>query len=146
MASLKDRLVVVETVYHQPAGDRPVSVDSRFSRDLQSVEQPYQRQLVATEEWQPLDHGWIEDAGMIVIQNLEGKFAANPTDEERAEATAKILEVSYFAGENPVVDAFGRGWLVLPGESMRACPSDVRCLAVCSRSGPLRFSIFILPR
>jgi hypothetical protein len=147
MKTLKDRLTVVETVYHQPAGEPPVSVDFRFSRDLDSVEQSYRRQLTATEDWKSLDHGWIEQAGMLVIQNLEGKFRANPTDEERAEAAAKVLEVAHRVDEDPAAGVWDCAvWLVLPGESFRGCPSDIKRLVVRSRSAPLRFSVFILPR
>lgn len=146
MAILKDRLVVVETVYHQPTGEQPTAVESRFSRDLQTVEQPYQRQLTATEEWKPLDCGWIKDAGMLVIQNLEGKFQANPTDEERAEAAARVLEVSYREDQDPNMDVSRHGWLIYPGESFRGCPSNLDLLAVRSQYGSLRLSVFIIPR
>ncbi len=148
MEEPKDRISVVEMVYHRPFGDQATVIESRFSRDLQGHEQPYTRNLKATEEWQQLDCGWLPNAGMLVIHNTEGKFLqVNPTDEERKESASKILEVCF---DWPDRTGWKKDpthcWLVLPGESMRGCPSQPRELYIHSQSGVAKYTIHLLPR
>jgi hypothetical protein len=96
MADLKSEITVVEQVYHQLSGSQPRAIESRFSRELESDEQPYERHLKVGEESVPLDCGWIKEASQLVIINEEGKgLQANPTDEERKGLACKILEISY---------------------------------------------------
>lgn len=139
MTTIKDRLAVVETAYHQQFGKQPHSIETRFSRQLSTQNQLYERQLVATEEWYPLDCGWLESTGMMVLVNNEGKFLqVQPTDEEREAAERKVLEVSY-------QDAPHNVWLILPRESMRAQPGDVRKLRIRCQSGVARFTLCLFP-
>src|SRR6185312_8298003 len=88
------RLGLVCTVYHQQPGNEPISAESRFSRWLESEEQPYLRKLVIGEEWTLLDCGWLEDVGMLLLRNEEGKFQVQPTEAERAEVMSRVVEVA----------------------------------------------------
>jgi hypothetical protein len=79
-------LTVVDIIYYQPVNDSPITVlgdATRFSRKLDSNEDPYERRKVATEDWKPLDFGWIDKGGMLVIRNNEGLFSSNPTKEQK---------------------------------------------------------------
>lgn len=134
-----NRLTVVETVYHQTFGEQPVSVESRFERELQSDEQMYQRRKIATEEWQPLDLGWVEEVGCVVAQNTEGQFLQLiPTPEQRAENAKKILEVAY-------LPAAGMVFYVPPGESLRLYPSHPKQLVIRCQAGTVKYTVNIIP-
>ena len=139
MRQIKDRLTVRETVYHHPFGHNPQVIETRFSHELETTEQLYERHLQVTKEWQPLDCGWLEDnVGMLIIQNDEGQFLyVNPTDEEREAAAKKTVEVSYKDEQ---------GWLIPPGESMRARPSHASELAIRCQSGVAEITLYLIPK
>jgi hypothetical protein len=137
---IKNRLCVVETVYHQQFTGPTEHIESRFQRYLKSEEQTYQRICKATQEWQALDCGWIEDCSHVHIENQAGKYLQqNPTEEEKEQIAAQVLEVSYFPPHEE------RCWTILPGESFRGCPSDCSSLFVRSRSGTPSYSIHLIP-
>jgi len=123
---LSNRITVVEMVYFQAPGESPLGVESRYSRALTTDEQPCERRLKATEDWRELDRGWVDQTSLIVISNNET-------------VADKILEVAYR-------DAYQDTWLVLPGESMRASPSNASRLVVRSQSGTIRFTANLFPR
>lgn len=138
MPEVKDRLTIVECVYHQPFGEQPTVVEHRYSRELESKEQVYERRVTIGENWQPLDTGWIERLGLLVIANHEGHgLQRAPSDDERAAIAARVVEVG--------LD--GRAiWLVLPGESMRATPATLSGLQVRCQRGEARCTIHAYPR
>lgn len=155
-AIARDRIAVVETVYHQAAGEQPTSVESRFQRWLEGNEQPcvrrcHDRENVATEDWKPLDAGWIRQAGMIVLTNDEGRFSQTiPTSQEHDEAIARVIEVGcYPVGEwdmSPETSIVLLAcWLVLPGESLRAQPVNLKSLRVRCRKGTAKFTLCVFP-
>ena len=132
------RLTLVGQVYHQQAGCDPSQASTRFSCFLETDEQAYERILRANSKWQQLDRGWIDSASVLVITNQE-RYNAKPnfSQEEKRAIEDNTLEVSYQDSED--------SWLVPPGQSMRACPSDLSRLRVRTRGGAVRFSIFIVP-
>jgi hypothetical protein len=151
------RLAVVATVYHVPQDDEPVSVQYQFDRSVRSDEQTYTRRVKIGEQWTPLDHGWVEQAGMVVVSNDEGRFLkANPTIEEKAETSLKIIEIAVVAimtseknrtMHSPprlpdVTVPFG---LVYPGETTHLTPLDVKTLRLRCRSGTARVSLTVIP-
>lgn len=139
MAEAKNRLTVVEKVYHQVMGEGATDmVDNRFYRELKTEEQVYQRKLKATEEWQKLDCGWITECGMLAIKNEEGLFHNTlPTPEERAEVATHVLELGIGAQE--------ASWQVLPQESMRGCPMSLQSIYVRCRHGTAKFTLTLFP-
>ncbi len=137
---IKNRLTVVETVYHQTATGEPDSIASSFFRELDSDEQPYRRKTKVGEEWTPLDLGWIKEAGMLVICNDEGKGLTKiPTPEEKEELAKKVLLLG-FAIEGCHFGAFR----ILPGESFRGSPTTNLYLLSCY--GVTRFTVYAIPR
>jgi len=140
MPEIKNRMTVVERVHHQIPGSEPGSVESTFSRELESDEQPYLRFAKAAEDWQPLDLGWVEQVGMLCISNDEGRnLSVVPTDDEKAETAKKILEITYNVNGEEC-------WIVLPKESMRANPSHPKNLFIRSQHGTVRITIYVIPR
>lgn len=144
----KNRITVVESIYHTEFGQNPSMIDARYSRELDSDEQLYQRRLTATEEWSRLDTGWIEEAGLMVIKNLTGEFLQiSPSEEEKEETKKKILELSYLVGANPF-DSLSEGlnWLIPPKETMKAVPSSVKTLFIRSQFGEIKYNLYLFPK
>lgn len=139
MQDPKDRITVVQHIYHQSTGEQPTQIDNNFTRNLETIDQPYVRRCKATETKQKLDCGWLQDVSRIIIINEEGtNLQVVPTDGERKATAAKILELSF--QEN------GPGWLILPGESFHGSPSDVSNLLIRSLSGITKYTLHALPR
>lgn len=135
---IKNRITVVETIYHQEFGENPVMVASRYSRELESYDQPYERKLVATPTWEPLETGWIKECGLMIIKNREEcSRMVIPTEEEKEELAKKMLEVSY--GDRD-------GWLIPPGETMKAYPRSLEGLGICSLHGNTKYKLYLYPR
>lgn len=138
-SSGKGRLVVVESVYHQAGTGETTLVDSRFGRVLASDEQPYgPRRVGVGTSWQPLDLGWVQDVGMIVIRHEAPARASRPTGAE----SWPLLEVG-FLGENHEVVSL----LVIPaGESFRGQLQDLSRWRLRSSGGVVRCSLSVFPR
>ena len=139
MKMLKDILTVVEMVYLQSIDGEAQCVESRYMRELNTHEQLYKRKLTITNEWKPLDVGWCEKPGLLVIHNEEGKHSTvNPTEEEAKAIADSIVEIS----PNPE-SCFSI--YVRPGESSRFEPSDVSKLQIRSLSDEASIIIQAFP-
>lgn len=137
---MKSRLSVLNTVYHQPAGEQPMAVVGNYCRWLESDEQPFSRRLRIGEEWQAIETGWIRHAGLVVLKNDEGVFdQVQPTEQERMDAQAKVLEVSCSSGPPEAQ------WLVRPGESLPATPASTMRLQIRCRQGQARCTVTAFP-
>lgn len=146
--ALKSRLTVIETVYHQPLAEGAASAESHFARWLETDEQPCIRRLKASEAWQALDGGWLSEAGMLCLENTEGRFPqVQPTEEERRDAAAKVLEVGvvhFFSNEESgQVVPFA---LIPPGESARFQPHTLSALRVRCRAGTAKYTASVFPK
>lgn len=139
----KDRLTVTETVYHQTPGEEASFINSNFSRELEVKEEPYTRRCTATEEWQPLDLGWLKDlgVGMLVIRNEQGKiFDKIPTAEEREEEFKRVLQLRYRG------DHVNHFWIIPPTETIKGCPSQAESLLIRSAYKTAKYSLFLVPK
>ena len=147
----RDTLTVVETVYHQPAGEEPTAVSVQYVRPLETQEQPYVRKIRVGEQWQPLDLGWIEQPGMIWLTNDEGRgLQVNPTPEERAAIEAKVIclvtkvvNAGVLAG---ILAEDDFSWEVPPGESFRGRPTCAKRVWLRCRSGTAKATIRVYSR
>lgn len=134
---LKSRMTVVDSVYFQPPHEEATVTDCRFSCELESDEQPYQRQMKVGETWQPLDRGWLDSAAMLVVRNDEGRFTQEqPTREDRAKAAAKVVVLAF--GDRPAV-------LVRPGRSARFEPNLLEEITLRCESGTARVTVTLIP-
>ncbi len=139
MKMLKDILTVVEMVYLQSVEGETQCIESRYMRELDTQEQLYKRRTTVTNEWKPLDVGWIEKPGLLVINNEEGKhLTVNPTEEEAKAIADRVVEIS----SNP--EGCFR-ILIRPGESTRFEPSDVSKLQIRSQSDKASVIIHAFP-
>lgn len=158
VADSPSRITVVETVYFHNRGIDPAVITSKFGRPLETDEQAFVRRATMTEDWVPLDVGWVKKAAMIVIQNLEGRnLQVNPTPEEKLETASRVVELSFGCGvekdEGPR-DMFSAPKskptpiphiLLLPGESLRLQPFTLLGIMIRSRSGSAKVVINVIP-
>ncbi len=136
---------------------RPV----RFVRWLATDEQPYAREVRVTEEWVPLDCGWLKGgAGFLVLENPRERPQRVPTAEESAACDAKVVEVGMMLpaaapGGRPL-NMWDEGpappagpvacWLVPPGEALPATPADANLLFLRCRKGEAKVRLWLVPR
>lgn len=140
MGEPKDRITVVETIYHQPFGLDPFSVENRYDRELETKEQPYHRLCKATEEWEPLDCGWLASrASLLHIKNDE-KLGAEilPTEEEKEEHAKHVLSISF--RQIIRVDCE-----IHPGETMHISPISLEEIYIRSDHGDTQFALTLFP-
>jgi hypothetical protein len=134
-------VVTIETVYHQIAGEQPMSVEVRSRRTLNTDEQPYQRKLTVGPEWQKLDTGWIVNPSVLVVSNEEGtRIFTNPTEDQRTELAAKEVRVGIKMGGSVV--AISR---IPPGESVRNIPVEAGNLWIRCCHGSARVIVTAFP-
>ena len=136
-------LIVVKTFYHQLGGMDPVSADTRYTRNLQTDEQPYVRHLSLSQEtgWVPIDAGWLNAVGAsyIRVKNNEGtRFQRYPTPEEKADVIKRIVDIS-FDGINAHIP-------VIPGEAQEFTPTDLSLIRLRCQYGTAKISINIVPK
>ena len=137
--TIQDLLTVVEITYHQVWGEEPTLVESKFERRLKTSEQPYTRRVRVSEEWRPLELGWLSDMplSLLIVQSREGvALRAHLSEEEQADLAARIIEVAYEGSP---------GWCIPPGESMRGCPSTPENLLLRCRHGEASAIIYAFP-
>jgi hypothetical protein len=116
----------------------------RFSRDLSSDEQPYERRTVVGESWTAVDCGWIDRCGMLMLRNEEGHFSVNPTPEQRAEVMRRVVEITF--GTVLTTGVPSRECLLIPPkETCRFYPSDVKSLHLRCRAGKAQITLYLLP-
>ena len=141
-ATHSDRLTVIEKCYHQVYGESAKALPkSTYTRFLEGSEQEtYQRTYKVGEEWTSLDTGWIENASMVILKNLEGtKWTTVPSEEELEEVAKKVVRVSYKVSGD-------KHWIIEPGESMRGTPSHVQDLVLRCEKGEARITICLVPK
>lgn len=139
-----NRITIVETIYHRSDGSPPTSKSSNYGRMLETDELPYtipKSKRTVGEEWAPVDCGWFKSVGcgLVSVSNLGGTPTGKiPMEDEKNDEKSRVLEVSL--GESPYP------WIVRPGETMRAEPSDCSQLRVRCRKGETRFTVTFFPR
>lgn len=138
------RLTVVYSVYHsipqqQPNGPQPI----RYSRLLETTETAYSRTVRVTEQWEPLDIGWLKEVGCsyIVLENDSIRpLGVTPTREERGEWSAKIIEYGVSVGD----DIVSVGHL-LPEEGTGFSPTHPERIQVRCKKGEGKLTYFVVP-
>ena len=154
MAELKNRVVVVDQIYHQAAGEMPSCVESRFSFDLEQVEQVYARRITLDEQWIALDTGWLNGAvSFVVLENLEGTgLQTIPTEKEQADINRRVVEIGCWDGKDTghsvsYIQAVTVPFLsIFPTESDRFRPVDPSYVLLRCRSGTARILLHVYPR
>jgi hypothetical protein len=130
------RLVVVEQVHHQEQGAEPTSLDTRYSLELSSEEQPYLRRLSIGEELSRMDFGWTREPVLLVLRHERLVRAVHPSEAERAADEAR--RVVLLVGDRAFAE-------VRPGSSLRFEPSAGAELNVRCTQGTAKCTIMVVP-
>lgn len=136
------RITVVGTVYYQPAFGDPSSVHVRYSVLGTEDEQVYTRDLKVGEDWQPIDYGWVKRPGMVLVGNARVELNVKPTEEQRKELDARVLQLGIAGGCEDVYPFQD----VPPGTSYPVTPPDFSLLRVRCLKGTVRFTVHVIPR
>ena len=120
----KPRMTVVETVYHRLPGESPTSKDIGFSFDLESDEQIWERRMKVCSSWIPLDCGWVESVGMVIVKN----------------ESDSVIEIGVSLGGDQVPVQ-----RLMPKESLRMRPHDSRTVLIRSVTGAAAIVITVYP-
>lgn len=92
----QDRVTITFQLSHEHVGASPFSVAQSFATLLQQQEQPYHRRITLLDDGVPipLDTGWINTPGMLVIDNKSGTgLQVNPSPEERERMANQVIRV-----------------------------------------------------
>lgn len=144
------RITVVEQI-HFESPDFPKSRTIAYC-DQVGEEQPYERILRIGPEWQKLDPGWLQDASLLLLHNLEGtSLQVQPTPEERDEIAKRVIVVgvcneSEYANMHdpePVMLPFG---FARPGRSLRLEPTELFQYRVRCANGTAKAVMHLFPR
>lgn len=132
-----NRVTVIEQIHYEQGGEQPLSWERRFFQIVSLSEQPYSRTLRAGSTPRKLEAGWIENPGMLLILNDEGR----PGDvilsaEEKAAIERRIL----------VVDTGGVQLFIPPRDLLRITPSCVTDLQISCPIDDCRFTLVVFPK
>ena len=144
----RDRITVVESVYHHVHDHQVTEYGSKFSEELESAGKPaLQVRCDVGESWQMLiDIATSQPANcsQLLVKSLAGRYTTvYPTADERAIEEAKVLEVCCF--DSPDLAGIKPQWLIYPRKSMRGQPSDVRQLMIRCRKGAASYLVTLIP-
>lgn len=138
--ALLDRLTARISVHHQQPGSNPDSEEISFSTVMPNGDQAYKRRVrLPAGADQPLDTGWVENPGYVLVRNdTNTGHGRNPTEEEKAQLEATYVVIS-FGGMPAIRVAPGRACLFeLAG---LGAPVTIRCAENTATIG-----LFVAPR
>lgn len=134
----KAHLVVIEQVYYQMMdGGQPTSTELRYTRWLDTDEQPFVRRTKVGSEWTPLETGWVKRASLLVLHNEgEEREQGIPSPTMKAELASRVIEVRF----NGITVA-----VIRPGESMRLEPVCLKYVVLRCQKGTTRLTVTLIP-
>jgi hypothetical protein len=115
---INDRITARIDVYHEQRDEPPKDFHIIFSGlSNQSEEDVYSRKMEVTEEWTPVDKGWVSDVGFVLLTNTKKKYRVNPDGDEIESEKKKIIRIR--------TDKIGDGWRVEKGMFFFGHPSNI---------------------
>lgn len=138
------RLTIVQSIYYSiPREDVKGPSPLRFSRWLDTDEQPYARTMKLTEVWIPLDLGWLREkaCSYLYLENSSIRPPGKrPTQEEIEFWAKKRIEWGIAVGEG--IERIG---ILLPEEGCGFHPSNPERLMVRCQNGDGKLSYYVVP-
>lgn len=138
-----DRISVVFQALHEHCCSDPMPIPCTFAHILGTIEQPWHRVMRVSQEWIPLDLGWLADgAGFLIIRNVTGsKKHLQPSEEEKADLAKKIVVVA------PAdTDPKKTGRSIRPGHFDFGYPENARELRIRCEHGTAEILLDVIPR
>lgn len=146
----KGRVTVQGMVYFQPSDSHfgDMAIPCNYVEILKTSEQPVQRWLTVTEKWIELPKGWLEEASLLIIENLGPPYPMTQQSKEQMEDREKaIVEVALYS---PDLDK-GHNCTYLPithispQRNCRWKPVDVSLIRLRCLEGSTKVLINLLP-
>lgn len=140
-----NRITAIFNIAREYDGENPISIDPIISQlNLSVKEDHYSRRIRVNQDWIPLDLGHLraDQVGLVVIENLEGRFLdVNPTEGERKEASKRIIQVSFGDPTNASLAFPAPASLPYVGY-----PQDASRIALRCPVGVAKCRIWVFPR
>ena len=87
------RTTIVLQAYHEQAGEGANQFTVRGSHTTPTIdEDPWERRMKLTEEWEPVDFGWLSEVGLVILENI-----GHPSNKKRKEGGD--VEVAFRGGK-----------------------------------------------
>ena len=134
-----DRLTIITQIHHDHTGRPTFSGEVRFDRVLETVDQPFHRELEVGEEVTQIEAHWIKRVGHLLIENVTGKvIQLQPSDAEKKETAKKIVRVSF--GLDCV-----NGILIRPSSGYVFEVEDFSSVWIKSLFGKAQLNVYLFP-
>jgi hypothetical protein len=134
------RVVVLEKIYHQIPGEDPTLITSNFQYDVECDDQVFNRRHKITTDWILIETAWINQASMMIIQNLGPKRPnVQLGPDEMHELETRYMEVS-LRGDNEI-DLF-----IPVGQSIRIIPVYLNKLKIRCVRNDTTYEMSIFPK
>ncbi len=135
--SQEDRITLSCVLHFEQFGEEAVTGVSEGSFTQKQSEEPaFQRWVYATEDLEPMDTGWVDDVGYVLLESRVGRgLSLNPSSEQEAEMKKQIVEVRTSTDAAPM--------LLFPGLPLMAFftePPLLRC-----RHGKCKIHVTVIP-
>tara|TARA_R110000751_G_scaffold222808_1_gene325058 strand:- start:432 stop:899 length:468 start_codon:yes stop_codon:yes gene_type:complete len=133
-----DRISARLDVYHEKEDEEPTYINSVFSELIPPCdERVYSRKIKVSEEWQPIDIGWLNSSGFLLIQNTKKKYKTNPDENEIEIEKKKTIVVRTGNGE---------GWKIKGGSFFFGNPVDMNNVEIKCEFESTAIEIHVFPR
>lgn len=134
-----NRITIVGQVVYEQEGDSPVSVGLRTFKRTSEGGESFSRNLRLTNPVD-LDFGWVENPGLVIIQNHTGRNpTTNPTEADLKRLARQRLLISL--GESTSNQLY-----VSPGMVTMFEVEEGMVVRLSSASGELKIAYTVLPR
>lgn len=169
---MKGRITQTGQVYFDPGDDGRLFVVPLTGTDrVVNGGDPYVRTIMVGQEWMVLDTGHVKQCSLMVLINERTTWDRNPTDDQRVQAAAKVVEISHGApapsleektpgpamprtmfsaplsssGAKPAPTGYRVDRLIHPGEHDKGVPVDLSSMRVRCQSGTARCTLYLFP-
>ena len=136
-----DRLTAIIQTYHQQVGEQPVSMQTRYSHQLQGTDESWQRKSTVEAKWTSLKSWgpWVDSCGLLLIINKEAKHASNPSEEQMEHDAKQTLGLRFGTKGEPQI-------LIRPGRFMALEPFQWQDLQMKCLDTSTKVHVFMVPR
>ena len=118
-----NRLTCIMQIYHEKKDDSPMGLSVNYTNNLKSEEESFRRFMTLNSEWRELDHGWIDEASLVIIENTHPLNKIN--------VSCRI----------PVSNDF----IIKPKSFMVFNPTDLKNIKLNTSNGECKIKITIIP-
>lgn len=140
------RLVSRGQVFIQRPNEQPEQIDIKSIIELppsDNEDQIWMRMYKLTEEWSPIDYGWVLNPSRILITNMTGmNLALVPDEAARQEINQNIVELTF---EQNITEPNATHLMLHPGDTQNIVLNDFSALRIRTRKAGTKIKIHAFP-